>query len=129
MSARSDYVITNLGPLGVLSVPKLAQGLLVLGALKTSVTSLRPAASSACRKLVRSTSYHWFVVPVTVSEPRTVVPAAGLLFQVMPPSVHVVLEALCTFTSTLGAVASLRRPFRRSLALPIEPMPFRSNIT
>src|SRR5687767_2698586 len=123
---RRYGVTTIRGPFGVLSVPNVAQGLLVAGALSTSVTTLRPAANSAWRKLVRSTSYHCAVVPVTVSEPRTVPPAAGLLFHVSPPSVHV-LAALWTLIATLGAVASLNRPNNRSLALLIVARLLRSN--
>ena len=62
----------------------VATGFVLFVARRTSVTTFRPAAFSAWRKLVRSISYTPLVVPVTLNEPRIVVPALGLLFHGQP---------------------------------------------
>src|SRR5215218_10583872 len=89
---KSDQVTISCGGVADSSEPKMLYASLTFGFFSTSVTTFRPAANSACRKLVRSISYAALVVLVTVNEPRTVVPAAGLLFQVSPESLHDVLE-------------------------------------
>src|SRR5688572_20870354 len=76
---------------------------------------------------VRSTSYHWPAVPVTVPEPRTVVPAIGLSFHVKPVSLHALLPELRTVNPALAACVLSRRPNRRSLAELTVLMAVRSN--
>src|SRR4051794_21878667 len=63
--------------------------LLAVGLRRTMVTAVCPAAFSASKNDVRSSSYQRAVVPVTVMLPRRVRVPVGRLFQVSVDSLHV----------------------------------------
>ncbi len=107
------------------SLAKMIWGSLVARFLSTSVTRFRPAAFSAFRKLVRSSSTHWLLVLVSVPAASAVVPVAGRVFHVSPVSLHVVFDE--EKTPNPNVVAAVRRPYTRSLAEPIVAADDRSN--
>src|SRR5687768_5813767 len=110
------------------SLLKITSAFCCVGFFRTSVTMLRPAAFSAFRKLVTSSSYQVCVVPVTVAVDSALPTVAGLLFHVSPVSDHVVLDDpnACVCTPTVDASPSA--PNRRSLPLLIAATELRSNL-
>ena len=96
----------------------VAVGFVLTSFFITSVTTFRPAAFSCCRYAVRSHSYQRAVVELftSVTAASTVVPDGGLLFQVMPVSVQVVLAAPNACVRTTVEVVDVRLPNSRSRA-------------
>src|SRR5687768_4256862 len=109
------------------SLLKITSAFCCVGFLRTSVTMLRPAAFSAFRKLVTSSSYHICVVPVTVAVDSAAPTVVGLLFHVRPVSDHVVLADPNACVCTPVVDVSLSAPNRRSLPLLIVVTVLRSN--
>src|SRR5688500_2924294 len=114
--APDRYETTSAGRFAASSLSNRMFDGLAADALITNVTTFRPAAFSDWRNGATFTSYHWPVVPKTGAAARSWVFATGLLFHVIPVSVHVVSAALYTWNPALSADVLSSRPNRRSLA-------------
>src|SRR4051812_21717598 len=97
------------------SLLKTTSAFCCVGFFNTSVTRLRPAAFSDFKKLVTSSSYHFFVVPVTVAVESALPTVAILLFHVSEFSDHAVAAPPKTWVCTEALDVSFSAPYRRSL--------------
>ena len=116
-AAINQGVTTSSGRLlAASSLEKMTCGSAMVVERSTSVISVRPAASSALTRFVRSHSYHLPVVPEIVVLGDVAVVALGRLFQVRAASLHVVFVEVETVTFTPPDIAWLSRPNSRSFA-------------
>jgi hypothetical protein len=80
------------------------------------VTAVAPAALCCWSNVVRSTSYQWPVVPVTMPAPWTTLSDGSRVFHVTDDSFHVVFEDMRTWNASAGDAVLSSLPNSRSFA-------------